>query len=82
MRILQERNQLAKVLAGRPGFLGVRVRLGHPARLCIDVSRDVDVPKINETVRKEGTESSVEIVRANRRHMAKALQSVLTVFRG
>jgi hypothetical protein len=75
MEILQERDKLLKALEGTRGFLGVRVRLGRPMTLCIDVSRDADLSAINATLRDERVSNPTEIVAVRHRHVARALVS-------
>jgi hypothetical protein len=73
MSVMQDRDRLLKALGGKRGVVGVRVQLGRPAIVCVDVSPSADVGEIIAVVRDERVASPTEIVEVGARHVAKAL---------
>jgi|HubBroStandDraft_6_1064221.scaffolds.fasta_scaffold936234_2 hypothetical protein len=71
--ITLERERLLKALGGKRGFIGVRIKLGHPAKLCVDVSPDADLRGIQSAMREQEISSLTEIVPVDKRPVARAL---------
>ena len=75
MSISRERERLLQALHGKRGFLGVRVRLGRPSVLCIDVSPGADTDAIRAVLDKVRIANATEIVPVQQRHVGRALAS-------
>ena len=61
MRISRQKALLEQALVGQPGFYGVRIRLGWPSTLLVDVERGADLDAIRNVIEQAHVPNPVRV---------------------